>query len=126
MYLDASAPVKLIVSEPETAQLRAYLRARPRRLVSRVGEVEVARVVARTTGATAVPVLAAFEGLDVIELTAEIARSAGSVGPSALRSLDAIHVASALAARDLDGFVTYDRRLAEAAANAGLRVVSPS
>ena len=51
---------------------------------------------------------------------------AGNVEPSELRSLDAIHLASAIdLASDLDGFVTYDLRLAAAARIAGLTVLSP-
>lgn len=52
---------------------------------------------------------------------------AATVGPSSLRTLDAIHLATALGlGAELDAFVTYDNRLAEAARSLGLPVVSPA
>jgi len=68
-----------------------------------------------------------LSGLQFIELDAETTEVAGSVAPARLRSLDAIHLASALAvAPELDGFVTYDARLADATRAAGLEVVVPA
>lgn len=65
--------------------------------------------------------------MQLIELDAATARFAGELEPAALRSLDAIHLASALAVADeLEAFITYDSRLADAARNAGLTVVTPS
>ena len=52
---------------------------------------------------------------------------ASALAPGTLRSLDAIHLATALSVRDdLGAFFTYDRRLAESAAQHGLPVASPS
>ena len=60
------------------------------------------------------------------ELDASLASAAGRLAPPALRSLDAIHLATALdLVLDLEAFVTYDARLAEAAAAAGMATVSP-
>ncbi|MEA2549919.1 MAG: uncharacterized protein QOE42_2517, partial [Chloroflexota bacterium] len=64
---------------------------------------------------------------EVIEIGPSIADPAGIVGPPTLRTLDAIHLATALALQpDLDGFATYDDRLAAAARGLGLPVVSPA
>jgi predicted nucleic acid-binding protein len=72
------------------------------------------------------PVQAAFDGVTVIDLDPSIASRAGVIEPVALRSLDAIHLASALELGDeLDAFVTYDARQADAARELGLSVVSP-
>lgn len=52
--------------------------------------------------------------------------AAASVGPSTLRSLDALHLATAISVRgDIGAFFTYDQRLAEAAERHGLPVVAP-
>lgn len=68
-----------------------------------------------------------LSGLSRIELTPEVVERAARVEPVSLSSLDAVHLASALVLADeLDGFVTYDRRLAAAAEAAGLRSLSPS
>jgi predicted nucleic acid-binding protein len=67
------------------------------------------------------------ESIAVIECDALIADRASGISPAAVRTLDAIHVATALAlGRTLDAFVTYDERLAEAAREAGLPVVMPA
>jgi predicted nucleic acid-binding protein len=90
--------------------------------------VEVVRA-ARATGRTAAVERArrVIDGCALIELDAELRSSAGLVDPPCLRSLDAIHLASALSMRDhIDAVVSYDRRLARAAAAAGLPVVSPT
>jgi uncharacterized protein len=128
VYLDASALVKLVLPEPETEALRAFLAGMSFVLTSRLAGVEVRRAVARI----AKPgddehVRSVLEGLQVIELDAAVAEVAGSAAPVSLRSLDAIHLASALAMGDeLEALVTYDLRLADAARQAGLDVVAPA
>lgn len=130
-YVDASALVKLVLREPESGALHAYLMARPGAMTSRIATVEVPRAIGRAMGtSTEAPhddsLVAVWERVDVIELDAAIADSAAHMTPWTIRSLDAIHLASALAVADeLGDFVTYDRRLAEAAATAGLAVRSP-
>jgi predicted nucleic acid-binding protein len=67
------------------------------------------------------------DAVDLFDLDAGILEAAASVQPVGLRTLDAIHLATALSLRDdLAAVVSYDRRLAEAALAAGLPVVSPS
>lgn len=126
-YLDSSALVKLVVREPETDPLLAFLRMQPRQVTSRVATVEVPRAVARRGPAgwqTAADVLAS---LDLVELDGALALAAAAVEPVSLRTLDAIHLATALALRDdLAAVVSYDHRLVDAARAAGLPVVSPA
>jgi predicted nucleic acid-binding protein len=131
LYVDASALVKLVLREPETEALRAYLMARLAPMTSRIATVEVRRAIGRAIerdmeGPQEEALLAIWERVDVIELDAAIAASAARMAPPTIRSLDAIHLASALAVGDeLDAFVTYDMRLADAAARAGLTVRAP-
>jgi predicted nucleic acid-binding protein len=128
LYLDASALVKLAAVEPESAALTAFVADWRDRITSRIAAVEVARAVRRV----AVPELVEratdlFDAIAIVELTPEIARFAGMLDPTTLRSLDAIHVASALSlGSDTGPFVTYDARLGEAAATAGLDVRAPT
>jgi predicted nucleic acid-binding protein len=126
-YLDASALVKLTVTELETAALRRFLRRHPQRFTNRVARVEVTRAVRRLPMSREAPVQAAFDGVTVIDLDPSIANRAGVVEPVALRSLDAIHLATALTlGEDLDVFVTYDARQGDAARTLGLTVEAPS
>jgi uncharacterized protein len=126
-YLDASALVKLVVRERETDSLRALLKIHPHRFTNRVAVVEVARAVGRHETAREAPVEGAFEGVEVIDLDEGITAHARSIGPPSLRSLDAIHLASALAlGPELDTFVTYDARQADAARGLGLNVEAPT
>jgi predicted nucleic acid-binding protein len=65
--------------------------------------------------------------VELLELDGEVARRAGELTPATLRSLDAIHLASALViAPEVDAVVAYDTRLAAAARAAGLAVVAPA
>jgi predicted nucleic acid-binding protein len=71
-----------------------------------------------------------LRGIVTIRLTIEILERAAALDPPQLRSLDAIQLATALhlvteRAVEISDFVVYDRRLAEAAQSAGLKVVSP-
>jgi hypothetical protein len=124
-YLDASAIVKLVALEPESDELVKVIRADPQVLSSAIARTEVVRSVRRAGGsiARAERVLATIALIPVDEA---ILREAASLRPPTLRTLDAIHVASALSVGDdIDGLVTYDARQAEAASLAGLDVLSP-
>ena len=125
LYVDTSATVKLLLEEPESAALTEFLRtARTPLVCSRVGIVELRRV-GRRTGADANRADAVAATLVVVELDETIERVALSVDP-ALRTLDAIHLATALAAAgSLTGFVCYDARLAAAAKSSGLTIFAP-
>ncbi len=125
-YLDSSALVRLVVEEAESVALnRWYVEAR-RLVTSRIGVVETVRASSRRQ---CDPVHRAriLTDVEVIELNSSLAGVAATLKPLLLRTLDAIHLATALALMpELDAFVTYDDRLAEAARAVGLPVVRPA
>ena len=128
VYLDSSALVKLVVTEPESTALRQYLRDHPERVSSTLARVEVWRAL-RRTGAPEAALQRADQVLARVALVAmddPLLRAAATLSPRGLRSLDALHLATALSLDDLDAVVTYDQRLDAAAAQAGLAVASPS
>ena len=125
LYLDASALVKLVVSEPETGTLESELASWPSRVSSVIVEVELRRAVYRERRALE-HAEAVVESLTLVQLGEGLRRAAGQVGSPGLRSLDAIHLATALSlADDLGAFCCYDRRLSADAEAAGLTVLSP-
>jgi uncharacterized protein len=125
-YADASALVKLVVAEAGSEAMLRWFTESERVLTSRVGIVETIRASSRREH-DAAHRDAVVRDLEVVELEPAIATSAAVVGSPVLRTLDAIHLASALAlAPELDAFVTYDDRLAEAARSLGLPVVQPA
>jgi predicted nucleic acid-binding protein len=127
LYLDSSAIVKLVVAEPETPALRRLLAAWPERVSSVVARIEVHRV-ARRIGAT--PPARAREILRriaLVHLDEPVIQAAATLDPPALRTLDAIHLATARSlGDDLGAICTYDARLAEAAAALGMEVLTPA
>jgi predicted nucleic acid-binding protein len=126
VYLDSSAIVKLVVAEPGSVALRSYVDEGGNRTTSIVSVVEASRAVERVDPALVPRVDEALAMVNVIDLDGEVARLAARIRPPRLRSLDAIHMASAaLLGSSLLVFITYDRRLAEAAREAGLPVASP-
>jgi predicted nucleic acid-binding protein len=127
VYLDASAAVKLVVSEPESASVRMFLAGEVSRVSSRVLAVELIRAVIRGSPASLDQARSLLGVIEFIELDEEVAERAAGLEPAALRSLDAIHLATALAlGEDLDAFVTYDARQGDAARTLGLIVEAPS
>lgn len=124
-YLDASALVKLVIAEVESVALHRWYVEAERLVTSRIGVIETIRATSRMPFDPAHRAKVMGD-VEVVELQDPIARSAASVPPSTLRTLDAIHLASALAIGELDAFVTYDDRLAAAARSAGLTVVRPA
>ena len=125
VYLDASAIVKLIQAEAGSLELVDYLDASMQCSTSTISSVEVVRALRRSRVPLA-EIDGAMRGFFLIGLDAEISEIAGQVGPHVVRSLDAIHLASALGIGDQSvEFVTYDDRLASAARENGLRVVQP-
>jgi uncharacterized protein len=119
--------VKLVVEEPETQELRAPLARAPLQLASAIVEVEVPRAVARAAPALVPAAAAVVAQLTVVEPTEAVRARAAALAPPELRSLAAIHLATALElGAELEAFVTYDERLAKAAAAGGLDVVAPA
>jgi uncharacterized protein len=126
-YVDSSALVKLAVRETESAALRRYL-ARHRPLVSSaLARTEVVRALLPLGPEAVRRGLQVLARMDLLRISDRVLDAAGLLGPPELRSFDAIHLASAeQLGSDLRGFVTYDERLATAAAGRGLRVVQPA
>lgn len=127
IYLESSALVKLIVAEPESSALRAFLAGRAGRVTSQLTRVEVLRAVRRAQRpqTTIRRAERALERIALVPLDERILFHAASLDPPGLRSLDAIHLATALSLNRLDALVTYDRRLRDAAIDAGLATASP-
>lgn len=128
LYLDSSAILKLIVHEKETPDLIALLSNHPERVSSALARIEVLRAIRRAHGRAA-ELRRAQDVLDriaLIRIDDDIVAAAAELPPQDLRSLDAIHVATALSLKgDLAGLVSYDRRLAAAAAKLRLPILSP-
>lgn len=104
-----------------------HLGGSPRIVSSVLARVEVARGALRKTADGVELAEATLSKVAIIEMTDAIIASASTMKPVLLRSLDAIHVATALSlGSELDAVVTYDGRMAEAATAAGLRVVAPA
>ncbi len=127
-YLDTSALVKLVVAEDETTALWAWLTAEERNPVScDLSRAELLRAVRRAAPDRVVRARAVLDSLVLIQVPTTIFEQAGRVDPTTLRTLDAIHLAAALdLGDDLQGIVTYDARLAEAAGSNGVAVLAPS
>lgn len=127
-YLDTSALVKLVVAEAESAALLAWLGGDERVPVSSdLTRTELIRAVRRVAPDRMVEARVVLDALTLLELTPAVFEQAGRLDPAIARSLDAVHLAAALAlGDDLEGFVTYDERLAEAARANGVAVVAPS
>ena len=126
-YLDTSALVKLVTREAETDALRAWLAERERGPVScDLVRTELARAARRSDPRRMRRVREVLDALALIKVTTATFETAGRLDPTGLRSLDAIHVAAALdLGDDLEGFVAYDRRLADAAEANGIAVLAP-
>jgi predicted nucleic acid-binding protein len=124
-YADASAFVKLIVDEPETEALVAALDGWPI-ASSALLEVEATLAVRRRDPAEIRTVHELLRGVELIEVDAGIRRAAGDLSDAPLRTLDAIHLATALSLGDRCGTLfAYDDRLIAAARAHGLSVTVP-
>ena len=125
-YLESSALVKLAIVEEESDALQNALRAWPRRVSSRLAVVEVLRTVRRRHAAREPFARDVLQRVDLVVIGDGILMSASLLEPAVLRSLDAIHLATALRVRGaLAAFVSYDGRQLEAAESLGLPTASP-
>lgn len=126
-YFDSSALVKLIVEEPESAALIAWLDAGLVDAVSSdLARTETIRAVRRYRPELATEARSLFTSVTCRRITPEIVERAALLDPPGLRSLDAIHLATALdLVGELDGLVTYDERQARAASECGIPTIAP-
>jgi predicted nucleic acid-binding protein len=134
LYLDASAVMKLVVEEPESAALRELVELERSRASSELLLAEIPRAVRRRVwpDATAeAPALVArgereLAAMYLIAVTRSILALAGTLEGPLLRALDAVHMATAMTyPAGLTAFVSYDDRQLEAADRAALPVASP-
>jgi predicted nucleic acid-binding protein len=127
-YADTSAVIKLLVEEMHSKPFAAFYdgHADAEWVSSALLRIELTRAVARALPALlpeARDLLAAFS---YIAIDDEIVDGAMNEPDRGLRSLDAIHLATArILAPELEALVTYDDRLVKAATEAGLATVSP-
>jgi predicted nucleic acid-binding protein len=130
LYLDSSALVKLVIPEAESVALSGYMsdHAGDGRMTSALARTEVVRAIRAATGSEAAvgrarTLLSSFA---IVPVHVHLLDSAADL-PGALRTLDAIHIASAHYVRpQLRALVTYDQRMAAAAEANGLPVVAPA
>jgi predicted nucleic acid-binding protein len=137
IYLDSSAIVKLMIEEPATAALHTELTAddAPLLFTSQLAVTEVKRALhargkadlASAVAGPASTLVVPGHAILARPISHEVVSAAGDLLPSsALRSLDALHLATAMVAGQiLTAVVTYDHRMAKAAAELGLEVRAP-
>lgn len=127
-YLDTSALVKLVSAEAETDALLAWAHEHDSALAtSRLARTELVRAVRRSHPGLLGRALEVLATLYLLEIPPSAFDAAAHLEPPGLRSLDAIHLATAMRLGDqLAGVVSYDARLNEAARRLGIRVVSPA
>ena len=129
IYLDSAAVVKLVHAESESQALRDWLdeRADTGWISSTLVEVESFRALARHAPEAVARLHPVLDLIDLVDLDPSIRILAQTLRPVTVRSLDAIHLGTALRIRSrLTCFVTYDKRLADAATGAGLTVDMPA
>src|ERR1700722_1060797 len=125
-YIDSSAIVKLAVAEPESAALRRYLSRRQPLVSSALARIEVARALLPSGAEAVARGEDVLRRIQLLRVNDRVLIEAGTLLPSELRSLDAIHLASAREfGPALRQIVTYDERMAAAAEAAGWTVAAP-
>ena len=125
-YIDTSALVKFVVAEPESSTLHRWLIEEDPVLVScDLARTELIRAV-RLAGGDMVRARLVLSSITLTTLSGATFTAAALLEPPLLRSLDAVHIAAALElGDDLDGLVTYDTRMADAAAHQGIPRLAP-
>lgn len=118
--------MKLVIEEPESAALERRLADGPVLATSRLALVEVSRATALANPAPEVrqDTELVLDSCLLVDLTDELLRTAAGLASASVRTLDALHLASARRI-EADEFVAYDRRLLAAARRSGLVVASP-
>ena len=126
IYLDSSAIVKLVVRESESTALRSFMRSHRDRISCSLARTEVPRAVRHLGPAAVRRARLVLDRVHLIRLDDSLLDAAATLDARVLRSLDAIHLAAAQrVAADLEVLVTYDARMAEAAAGLGFVVHAP-
>jgi uncharacterized protein len=126
-YVDSSALVKLATEEPESASLRRYLRRRKWLVTSALARTEVVRALTPLGDSIQRRGEEVLERCEIVRVSDRILKRAAILRPVELRTLGAIHLASAEAlGADLGRLVTYDERMRVGAAEHGIPVTTPS
>ena len=126
VYLDSSAIVKLAVREPESFALRRYLRRRQPLVSTALARTEVLRALLPAGDEAMSRGRAVLQRMDLVRVNDRILNAAGVLRPPEVRSLDAIHLATAQElGAELSALVTYDDRMLAAAKQLGCRIVQP-
>lgn len=126
-YLDSSAIVKLVAREPESDALARFLKPKQQIVSSALATTEVTRAVFALGESFLSRARDVLDRIELVRVSSEILADAGHLEPASLRSLDAIHLATAaLFGNTLSGLVTYDRSMLEAAASFGWSVPVPA
>jgi predicted nucleic acid-binding protein len=126
IYLDSSALVKLVIDEQESIDLAEYLAGGAARFSSALARVEVVRALRAQGSEVVTYARAVIRGIDLIAVDDAVLDRAAELDPRVLRSLDAIHLASALSLEGrLRTIVTYDERMLRAAEALALPIASP-
>ena len=125
--MDASAFVKFIVEEEESRALRVFLAGEHGRYISSsLLRTEALRAAAKHGSEALTVAREALQRVDLVAIDHRILDNAGLLHPNVMRSLDAIHVATALAiGDDLDVVVTYDERMIKASSLLGIPTATP-
>lgn len=142
IYFDTCALLKLIREDAHSEALGAFIDARPdtRWFSSELARAELGRTVRRVNHddrgrliddarlrAELGYVETLWERLDLMAVSTRVLNDAAAIEQPFLRTLDAVHLAAAASMRaSLSAFVTYDKKLAAAATEAGLPVLSPA
>lgn len=119
--------MKLVVREPESDALAAYLAGRPQRVSCALARVEVVLAVHAHGASALARARDLLARIGLLRLDDALLDAAPDLAGHALRSLDAIHLAAASAVgAELTEIVTYDRRMGEAAISLGVPVSAPA
>jgi uncharacterized protein len=125
-YLDSSAAIKLLAREAESVALAAALdQSTAMRVSSVLLETELRRAARRSRRLDQSMVSALLETIALHELPPALFGAAGRLPGEHLRSLDALHLASAMQL-DVEVLLTYDQRMASAAHDLGIAVLAPA
>ncbi|MDQ3325843.1 MAG: type II toxin-antitoxin system VapC family toxin [Actinomycetota bacterium] len=129
VYVDTSALVKLVVVEAETQPLRQWIGRLDGSVAfatSIATRIELTRATRRHSADAASSAETVLAGTNLVLMSPDLVLDAALLDPPGLRTLDAIHLATARRiGSSLSAFVAYDARLLDAASAAGLPVASP-
>jgi predicted nucleic acid-binding protein len=126
LYVDTSALVKLVMAESESKALRAYLEDRGPLVSSALASAALVRATRRAWPELETQAMRILEAIEQFAVDDDVLTRAARLSPPAMRTLDAIHIATALAlGPDVEALITYDARMSEGAAAAGLSVEAP-